>query len=273
MRRTAALLALTLPALLPAQNVPRLDSIFRAYGGALPGCAVGVSQRGQPAVERAYGMADLEHDVPNVPGTVFEAGSVSKQVTAGAVVLLALDGKLSLDDDVRRYLPELPDYGTPITIRHMLNHTSGLRDWGSMAALGGWPRGTRVYTNDLALDIARRQRTLNYAPGTYYSYTNSGYTLLAVVVGRVSGMSLAEFTRRRIFEPLGMTHTAWRDDFARVVKGRAVAPPGMGWSIGVSTSRKPCAFMKLRIAPIVLLRITNTVLLASLVNRSTYRCR
>jgi len=201
-----------------------LDSIFGRYRRAdAPGCAVGVSQKGQPLVEKGYGVADLEHDAPITPRTVFEAGSVSKQITAGAIVLLSLDGKLSLDDDVRKWLPELPDYGTTITIRHLLNHTSGLRDWGSVVALGGWPRTTRVYTNDLVLDVARHQRSLNYAPGQYYSYTNTGYNLLALVVGRASGKPLAEFTRERIFVPLGMTQTSWRDDFTRVVKGRAVA--------------------------------------------------
>ncbi|AHG92456.1 beta-lactamase (plasmid) [Gemmatirosa kalamazoonensis] len=225
MRRTLLPVALLLAATpVAAQSGAGLDSIFRAYARTDgPGCAVGVSRKGEPLVERAYGMADLEHDVPNTPRTVFEAGSVSKQFTAGAVVLLALDGKLSLDDDVRRWLPELPDYGTPITIRHLLNHTSGLRDWGSVAELGGWPRGTRAYTNDLVLDIARHQRALNYTPGQYYSYTNTGYNLLALIVGRVSGKPLAEFTRERIFQPLGMTQTSWRDDFTRVVKGRAIA--------------------------------------------------
>ena len=201
----------------------RIDSVFRAFGASSPGCAVAVSQRGTVVTQKAYGMAHLEHGVPNTPATIFEAGSVSKQVVAAAVVLLALDGKLSLDDDVRTYLPELPDYGAPITIRHLINHTSGLRDWGSMAALGGWPRGTRVYSNDLVLHIARHQRSLNYAPGTYWSYTNTGYNLLALIVGRVSGVPLAEFTRARLFVPLGMAHTSWRDDHARVVKGRATA--------------------------------------------------
>lgn len=203
-------------------TLPAIDSVFAAFGRATPGCAVGVSDRGR-VVERAYGMADLEHDVPNATTTRFEAGSVSKQITAAAVVLLALDGKLSFDDDVRKHFPELPDYGTRITVRHLLNHTSGLRDWGSVAAIGGWPRGTRVYTNDLTLEIARRQRALNYTPGAYYSYTNTGYSLLALLVGRVSGKPLAEFTRERIFAPLGMTSTSWRDDFTRVVPGRAIA--------------------------------------------------
>lgn len=206
-----------------AVDLPQLDSVFAAYGPTGPGCSVGVSRDGQVVAARAYGLADLEHDVPSTPATIYEAGSLSKQVTAAAVTLLALDGKLSLDDDMRRWLPELPTYEAPITIRHLLTHTSGLRDWGNVAALGGWPRETRVYTNDLALDIARRQRALNYPPGQYYSYTNTGYNLLALIVGRVSGMTLAEFTRQRLFVPLGMTSTSWRDDFTRVVRGRAIA--------------------------------------------------
>ena len=97
---------------------------------------------GKTVLAKAYGMADLEHDVKNTPDTIFEAGSVSKQFTAAAVLLLAREGKLSLDDPVRKYIPELPDYGAPLTIRHMLNHTSGLRDWGSVAGIAGWPRTT-----------------------------------------------------------------------------------------------------------------------------------
>jgi CubicO group peptidase (beta-lactamase class C family) len=232
--RRFAVVALTLPALtLPlaargqgAVPAARVDSVFRAYDATTPGCSVGISQRGQVAYTHAYGLADLEHDVPNTAETIFEAGSVSKQLTAASVVLLALDGKLSLDDNVRKYLPELPTYDAPITIRHLLNHTSGLRDWGNVASIGGWPRGTRTYTNDIALDIASHQRSLNYTPSAYWSYTNTGYNLLAVIVGRVSGMPLAEFTRTRIFEPLGMRSTSWRDDFTRVVKGRAIAYGG-----------------------------------------------
>jgi CubicO group peptidase (beta-lactamase class C family) len=207
-----------------ASSTERLDRVFARFAGrGTPGCAVGIAQRGQPATTRAYGMADLEHGVPLTPETIFEAGSVTKQFTAAAVVLLELDGRLSLDDDVRKHVPELPDYGTPITIRHLLNHTSGLRDWGSVADLAGWPRTTRVYDNEIALDIAARQRALNYRPGELYSYTNTGYNLLAVIVGRVSGVPLAQFTRTRLFEPLGLTRTSWRDDFTRVVPGRAVA--------------------------------------------------
>src|SRR3712207_489579 len=179
-------------------------------------------------------MANLEYDVPNTPATIFEAGSVSKQFTAAAVALLAQQGKLSLDDDIRKYLPELPNYRTPITIRHMLNHTSGLRDWGTVAAATGWPRGSRVHTHAHVLDIASNQRSLNYPPGAEYLYSNTGYNLAAIIVERVSGMSFAEFTRKNIFEPLGMTSTQWRDDFTRVVKGRATAyapTSGNGWRL------------------------------------------
>ncbi len=208
-----------------------VDAIFERFDGTdTPGCAVGVSEGGEPVLFRAYGMADLEHDVVNTPETVFEPGSVAKQFTAAATIVLALDGKLSLDDDVREYIPELPDYGEPITIRHLINHTSGLRDWGSIAGIGGWPRTTRVHTHTHVLDIASRQRSLNYDPGRYYSYTNTGYNLQAILVERVTGTSFADFSKERLFEPLGMTRTEWRDDFTRIVKDRSVAygPNGEG---------------------------------------------
>lgn len=200
-----------------------IDAVFSRWTAQTPGCAAGVAAAGRPALERAYGMADLEHDVPNAPDTIFEAGSVSKQFTAAAVLLLAKDGKLSLDDPVRKHVPELPDYGAPLTIRHMLSHTSGLRDWGNVAAIAGWPRTTRVHTHAHVLDIVSRQRALNFPPGTRWSYSNTGYNLAAVIVSRVSGQPFADFTRERIFGPLGMTRTSWRDDHTRVVKGRAIA--------------------------------------------------
>ena len=171
-------------------------------------------------------MADLEHDVPIKPDTIFEAGSVSKQFTAAAILLLAREGKLSLDDQARKYVPELPDYGAPLTIRQMLNHTSGLRDWGSVVAIAGWPRGTRVHNHAHVLDVVSRQRSLNFPSGTRYSYCNTGYNLAAIIVSRVSGQPFAEFTRARIFTPLGMSRTSWRDDYTRVVKDRAIAYTG-----------------------------------------------
>jgi CubicO group peptidase (beta-lactamase class C family) len=232
---TGALLALAAPAF-PQQPeiVPRVDAVFSRWASdAAPGCAVAVARDGREVLTRAYGMADLEHDVPNTPATIFEAGSVSKQFTAAAIVLLVLDGRLSLDDDVRRYIPEIPDYGTTIRLRHLLTHTSGLRDWGSLAAIAGWSRAARTHTHDHVIDILSRQRALNFVPGAEYSYSNSGYNLLAVIVERVSGMSFAEFSRTRIFEPLGLTHTQWRDDYTRIVKGRAsaYAPRGGGYVI------------------------------------------
>jgi CubicO group peptidase (beta-lactamase class C family) len=203
--------------------ITAVDKVFAAWTSATPGCAVGVSAGGKTVLAKAYGMANLEHNVPNRPDTIFEAGSLSKQFTAAAVLLLARDGKLSLDDPVRKYIPEVPDYGAPLTIRHMLNHTSGLRDWGSVAGIGGWPRTTRVYTHAHVLDIVSRQRSLNFPSGTRYSYSNSGYNLAAILVSRVSGMPFAEFSQQRIFGPLGMTRTSWRDDHRRIVKGRAIA--------------------------------------------------
>jgi CubicO group peptidase (beta-lactamase class C family) len=200
-----------------------VDDIFATWTTATPGCAVGVAVGGKPVLMKAYGMADLEHNVPNTAETVFESGSVAKQFTAMAVLLLARDGKLSLDDPVRKHVPELPDYGVPLTIRHLLTHTSGLRDWGSVAAVAGAPRTSREYTHAHVLDIVSRQRSLNFTPGTNWSYSNTGFNLAAIVVSRVSGMSFAAFSTRRIFEPLGMTRTAWRDDHRRIVKGRAVA--------------------------------------------------
>jgi CubicO group peptidase (beta-lactamase class C family) len=206
----------------PASDA-RIDAIFNRWTSSTPGCAVGAMVKGEPVVRAAYGMADLEHDVPITPDTIFEAGSVSKQFTAAAVVLLARAGKLSLDDPIRKYIPEVPDFGTPVTIRQLLHHTSGLRDWGSLAGIAGGPRTTRVYTHAHVLDILGRQRSLNFPPGTRHSYTNSGYNLAAILVSRVSGMSLADFTRSAIFEPLKMNDTSWRDDYTRVVKRRAIA--------------------------------------------------
>src|SRR5262249_20294770 len=166
---------------------------------------------------------DLEHDVAITPDTIFESGSVSKQFTAAAVLWLAREKKLSLDDPVRTYIPELPPYSPDITIRQMLTHTNGPRGWGNIAAIAGWPRTTRAHTHAHVLEIASRQRALNFTPGTRWSYTNTGFNLAAIIVERVSGQSLQEFSRAHLFAPLGMTHTSWRDDYTRIVKGRAIA--------------------------------------------------
>lgn len=210
----------------PAASDPvrQLDQIFRDFDSARsPGCAIGVARDGRTVLERSYGMADLEHRVANDPSTIFEAGSVSKQFTAAAVVLLALDGALSLDDDVRAWVPEVPDYGPTVTLRHLMTHTSGLRDWGSVAAISGWGRSVRTHDHDHVLDIVSRQSALNFPPGDQYSYSNSGYNLLAVVAERASGQSFADFSRERLFAPLGLHDTQWRDDYRRIVPRRASA--------------------------------------------------
>ena len=202
----------------------RVDAIFQGVKSPdAPGCAVGIEYQGTPAILRGYGSADLEHNIPIGPETIFEAGSVSKQFTAASILMLAQQGKLALTDDIRKYLPELPDYGSPITINELLGHTSGLRDWSDLEAMTGWPRSTRVYGMDDVLDMTARQKSLNFPSGTFYSYTNGEYDLLALIVARVGGESLAEFDRTHLFEPLGMTHTQWRDNFRRVVKNRAIA--------------------------------------------------
>jgi CubicO group peptidase (beta-lactamase class C family) len=212
----------------------RVDEIFSEWNtDGSPGCAVGVTRYGEPVFERAYGMADLEHGVPNAPGTIFEGGSVSKQFTSAAVMLLVQDGVLTLDDDVRKWVPELPDYGTAITLHRLMTHTSGLRDWGSVAEISGWGREERAHDHDDVIDILSRQSALNFEPGHEYSYSNSGFNLLAIVVARASGVPFAQFSTERIFAPLGMKDTQWRDDHRRIVRGRSSAynRTGEGWEI------------------------------------------
>ena len=199
------------------------EKFTKAYVGPGPGCAAAVSLNGETVFEKAFGLADLEHNVPNTTQTIFESGSVAKQFTSAAVVLLQQDGKLSLDDPVRKYITELPDYGSPLTIRHLLNHTSGLRDWGAVMGLTGAGRGDRVISQDLALDVIIHQRALNFTPGAEYSYSNSGYNLAAIIVERVSKQKFPVFVEERLFKPLGMKNSSWRDDYQRIVPGRAQA--------------------------------------------------
>jgi CubicO group peptidase (beta-lactamase class C family) len=200
------------------------DKVFAPWNSThSPGCAVGISQGGKTRLIRGYGMSDLANGIAITPTTVLESGSVAKQFTATAVLLLMQDGKLSLEDDVRKYLPELPVYGRPITVRHLLTHTSGLREWSNLMAWQGWPRGTRVHTQSDVFDVITRQKALNYPVGDYYSYTNSGFLLLRTLVERVSGKPFATFSEERIFRPLGMANTTWRDDYTRIVPGLAQA--------------------------------------------------
>ncbi len=201
----------------------RIDRIFAAYDKPdSPGCAVVVLHRGKVIHRRGYGRAHLEWDAPITPSTVFHVASLSKQFTSLAVALLAEQGKLSLDDDVRKYVPELPDYGRVITLRHLLYHTSGLRDVSELGGFAGWRPGDLVTDRD-ALDLAVRQKRLDFKPGDRHVYCNTGYILAGIIVRRVSGRSLRAFADAHIFKPLGMKNTHFHDNHAEVVKGRASA--------------------------------------------------
>lgn len=212
---------------LPSDLPGRVDRIFDRFDRTTPGCAVGLAKDGRVLYTHGYGLANLEYRVPNTDSTVFESGSVAKQFTASAIVLLAQDGKLSLDDDIRKYLPEVPTFGGQrITIRNLLTHTSGLRDqWGLLGIEGRGP-GTQVHSPMTTLDLVAHQKMLNFPPGSDYLYSNTGYALAGLIVQRVSGKTLDEFTQERLFRPLGMTHTQWRDDFTKVVPNRSTAYSG-----------------------------------------------
>jgi len=190
-----------------------------------PGCALGIYRDGKIIYTKGYGLANVEDNVPITPQTVFDVGSISKQFTAASILLLEKQGKLRLDDDVRKYIPELPDYsreGQKITILHLLNHTSGLRDYVSLFLLAGI-HYDNVTTDEDALAIIRRQKGLNFSPGSDWKYTGSGYLLLGLIVQRVTGKTLKGFAEENIFQPLDMTHTQYRNDHTSLIANRALA--------------------------------------------------
>jgi CubicO group peptidase (beta-lactamase class C family) len=206
----------------PGSESARVDRLFAEWDKPTsPGCAVGVMKDGRIIHEGGYGMADLDHDVKISPTTVFHVASMSKQFTAAAILMLAHDGKISLDDPVRKYVPELPDLGGPITLRQLLHHTSGLRDQWELLTLAGWRYSLDLITDADILALLARQKALNFAPGSKHLYSNSGYTLLAQVVKRVSGQSFRSYTSTRLFAPLGMSQSHFRDDHAEIVKQAA----------------------------------------------------
>lgn len=199
----------------------QVDEVFARWDSKeSPGAAVAVVQNGAIIYKKGYGMAHLEYDIPNSPSTVFHIASVSKQFTAFSILLLEKAGKLSLDDDIRKYIPEVPDFGKTITLRHLANHTSGLRDQWNLLAMAGW-RLDDVITKEHVLKLVSKQKELNFNPGEEFVYCNTGFTLLAEVVARVSGQSFAEFTQANIFSPLKMKSTLFYDDHEKIVKNRA----------------------------------------------------
>jgi CubicO group peptidase (beta-lactamase class C family) len=233
---TASVSAPTLARAQGGERHREVDAVFAPWtGAAMPGCALGISRDGTLDYARGFGMSNLEYDLPITPRSVFHVGSIAKQFTAFAIGLLAQDGRLSLDDDIRRYLPEMPDYGRTITIAHLIHHTNGLREQGQLLNLAGW-RNDDLYTEADILWALTRQRSLNFEPGTEVVYGNAAYTLLAMIVRRVSGKSLRDLADERIFRPLGMADTRFRDDHTEIVPRRASAyapRTGGGWRISV----------------------------------------
>ena len=218
-----AITALFISSLASAQDkTADIDKVFSWATPNTPGCAVALSQHGKLVVRRAYGLAEVERKVPIAPDTMFDVGSVVKQFVAAATLLLVEEGRLSLTEDVRKYIPELPDYGHKITLDHLMTHTSGIRDWDGLIGL------TDGKTDALTLTL--RQPALNFAPGAEWSYSNSGYVLLKEIVARTSGLPFGEFARKRLFVPLGMKSTAYvRDAASSKDAARAYEKAGAGW--------------------------------------------
>jgi CubicO group peptidase (beta-lactamase class C family) len=218
------------PAVARAQTptAAALDAIYASYDrDGSPGCLVGVVRDGQIIYERGYGFANLDYGIRHSGEMVYYVGSVSKQFTAAAVALLAQERRLSLDDDVRRYIPELPDYGRTMTIRHLVHHTSGLRDIYTLMSLAG-TRMEDVLTDEDALALITRQKELNFLPGDDYLYSNSGYWLLGQIIERVTGKTLAQYAEEKIFRPLGMTNTQFYDEPGRIMRNRVMSYGGDG---------------------------------------------
>lgn len=209
-----------------AQNSPdalaaKVDKLFAIWDKPdSPGAAIAIIKDGAVVYKRGYGIANLEYDISITPATVFHVASVSKQFAAFAVAMLASEGKLSLDDDIRKHLPEVADFGKKITIRHLIHHTSGLRDQWELLAMAGW-RLDDVITKEHIMKMVSHQKELNFEPGQEHLYSNTGYTLLAVIAERVSGQSFRDFTAEKIFKPLGMNTTHFHDNHQMIVKNRA----------------------------------------------------
>lgn len=213
----------------------QVDELFTKWDtDNTPGAAVAIVKDGAIIYKKGYGVANLEYDIPITPSSIFHIASVSKQFTVFSILLLEKQGKLSLDDDIRKYIPEVPDFGKTITLRHLASHTSGLRDQWNLLSMAGW-RLDDVITKEHVLKLVSKQKELNFNPGEEFAYCNTGFTLLAEVVSRVSDMSFAEFTKTNIFEPLEMNNTLFYDDHEKIVKNRAYSyyPDSSGYKKSV----------------------------------------
>lgn len=209
-------------------RVVEVDALFAEWDRSdSPGCALGVVENGELTYERGYGSANLDWQIPNATDTVFYVGSVSKQFTAAAIALLAQDGLISLDDDIRDYFPEMPAYDRRITIRHLVHHTSGVRDIYTLMALAGI-RLEDVFSDQEAIALIAAQQETNFPPGDEHLYSNSGYFLLAQLVERVSGKTLREYAEEQIFAPLGMNDTHFHDAPSHIIKRRATSYQSSG---------------------------------------------
>lgn len=199
----------------------KVTQLFAAYDRMeSPGASVAVVQGGNIVYKKGFGSANLEYDIPNSPSTIFHIASISKQFTTFAIAQLVDQGKISLDDDIRKYLPEVPDFGEKITIRHLAHHTSGLRDQWNLLVMGGW-RMDDVITTEHVLKLVANQKELNYKPGEEYLYCNTGFTLMGEIVARVTDQTFADYCAKNIFEPLAMSNTLFYDDHEKIVKSRA----------------------------------------------------
>lgn len=198
----------------------KIDSLFAKYNSETPGVAVAVVENGKIIHEKGYGMANLEYDIPITPKTIFHVASVSKQFTTFAIYLLEKEDKISFDDNVKKYIPEIPDFGRTITIEHLCSHTSGLKDQWALLTLAGW-RMDDVITTEQIFKLISEQEGLNFPPGTQFQYSNTGFTLLAEIVKRVSGMPFSKYVNEKIFQPLGMNNSQIYDDYEKIVKNRA----------------------------------------------------
>ncbi len=207
----------------PGELEQKVDAMFPSQTDKPePGMSIAIVKDGKVLLEKGYGMANLEYQIPNNPATVFDLASVSKQFTGYAISTLVEDGKINLDDDIRKYIPELANFGSAITIDHLVHHTSGIRDWTSTLPLAGWTFDD-VITFDQILRMAYHQTTLNFEPGSQYVYSNTGYNLLAELVHRVTGQTLAEWTQEHIFKPLDMKQTLFLEDYTEVIPHSAIS--------------------------------------------------